>query len=130
MILYENTIANFREAMSGVQLIRFLQEEYESGTGKKLPAAERQHWKYVLLQVYLQLERNHANPACGIRIDYVVNSIYGNLVFLLASQKEGRTGVIALDMLPFTEVKASPKEDMIVCREPIADAVIEIVHPV
>ena len=48
MILYENSVKNYIDAMKGRNLITFISDEYYSRVGRKVSQEIRAVWKYCL----------------------------------------------------------------------------------
>ena len=87
MILYENTLIQFKNDIRRKKLVNFLCAEYESASKNTVSGEIRYAWKYTFQIIYsmLNLMGAEANPEAGIRIDLEEGEHARHLKLIFAS---------------------------------------------
>ena len=131
MVLYENTIRNFKESIFHGRLSGFLEEEYEQITEQRPDPLMKVQWKYMVRLIYEYLAvgtyAGEINENCGIRIDLCLSSLQTSVMIVLASMNRGHENVTVMDMLPWESVRLSDEEDMVIYSDDTGEH--EVIHP-
>jgi len=71
MLLYENTLSQFKKDIRRKKLVNFLCAEYEAASKNTVSGEIRYTWRYTFQIIYamLDLMGPEANPEAGVRID-------------------------------------------------------------
>lgn len=128
MILYENTIGNFIEAMKNRNLINFIAEEYYSRASRRISPLTKSTWKYTLEVLRQLVDLSSINHDCGIRIDYVMLEQNNRFEVIFAGQHDGTTNIHVLELLPWEKVRETDQLD-IVSYDDNQEINIRCVHP-
>ena len=117
MVLYENTVFQFRKDLRSKKLVNFLCAEYASASGEAVATKTRYVWKYMLEAVSGGISGGDVNPECGVRIDLEDGRQTGRLILLFASENGGSFRYTVLGMYAGSSVGFTRAEDIVRFRE-------------
>ncbi len=130
MILYENTVANFRKDIDNRTLMKYIISEYEYAMKETVDPLLKARWKYMMVilgeLVYFGTE---INDDCGIRLDFYDGADRQDVVLILASGSDSVSNVLVVDLIPWEEVRMCDEEDMVWYDEGIGEGEQKTVHP-
>ncbi len=119
MILYENTLIQFKKDIHRKKLVNFLCAEYESVSKNTVSGEIRYAWKYTFKIIYslLNLMGPDANPESGVRIDLEESERARHIKLIFASGNSDGFHYSLLGLFAGSTVRLSKAEDIVVFRE-------------
>ena len=119
MILYENTLFQFKKDILRKKLVNFLCSEYESASKSTVSGEIRYAWRYTFQIIYsmLNLMGPDANPESGVRIDLEEGGHARHLKLIFASSSNDVYHYSLLGLFAGSSVRLSRAEDIVVFRE-------------
>ena len=119
MILYENTLIQFKKDIRRKKLVSFLCAEYESASKNTVSGEIRYAWRYTFQIIYsmLDLMGPEANPESGVRIDLEESEHARHIKLIFASCSNDVFHYSLLGLFAGSTVRLSKAEDIVVFRE-------------
>ena len=119
MILYENSISQFRRDIRRKKLVNFLCSEYEASTKSPVSGEVRYAWKYTFRIVYdmLELMAGDVNPEAGVRLDLEESAHAQHMKLIFASGGSGGYRYSLLGLYAGSSVRLTKAEDIVSFRE-------------
>ena len=119
MIIYENTLSQFKKDIRRKKLVNFICAEYESAVKAAVSGEARYAWKYTFNILYELLERmkNDANPESGVRIDLEEGAPARHMKLLFASGSNDGFRYSLLGIYAGSIIRLTKAEDIVSFRE-------------
>lgn len=113
MILYENSIENFKKAMKSRDFITFITNEYYARTSRKVSPIDKGIWKYTLEILKQLFDNAKISPNCGVRFDYVMLDTNNRFEVIIAGENNDEPIVYIVEVLPWEKVRATDAIDLV-----------------
>ena len=119
MVLYENTLIQFKKDILRKKLVGFLCAEYESASKNTVSGEIRYAWRYTFQLIYsmLNLMGPDANPESGVRIDLEESEHARHIKLIFASGSSDEFHYSLLGLFAGSTVRLSKAEDIVVFQE-------------
>ncbi|MBR2764854.1 MAG: hypothetical protein IKE03_02570 [Blautia sp.] len=119
MIVYENTLSQFKRDVRAKKLANFICAEYESAAGKTASGEMRYACKYAVSLMYNDLERlgSSASPSSGVRIDLEENTHATHLKFIFASSDQSGFRYCLVGLYAGSSVRLTRADDIVCFQE-------------
>ena len=119
MILYENTLIQFKKDIRRKKLVNFLCAECESVSKNTVSGEIRYAWRYTFQIIYSILERmgSEANPEAGVRIDLEESEQARHIKLIFASGESDVFHYSLLGLFAGSSVRLSKADDIVVFHE-------------
>ena len=119
MVLYENTLIQFKKDILRKKLVGFLCAEYEAASKNTVSGEIRYAWRYTFQLIYsmLNLMGPDANPESGVRIDLEESEHARHIKLIFASGSSDEFHYSLLGLFAGSTVRLSKAEDIVVFQE-------------
>ena len=119
MVLYENTLIQFKKDILRKKLVGFLCAEYEAASKNTVSGEIRYAWRYTFQLIYsmLNLMGPDANPESGVRIDLEESEHARHIKLIFASGSNDEFHYSLLGLFAGSTVRLSKAEDIVVFQE-------------
>ena len=119
MVLYENTLIQFKKDIRRKKLVSFLCAEYESVSKKTVSGEIRYAWRYTFQIISSLLDRmgSDANPEAGVRIDLEESEHTRQIKLIFASGSNEVFHYSLLGLFAGSTVSLSKADDIVVFHE-------------
>ena len=119
MILYENTLTQFKKDIRRKKLVNFLCAEYESVSKNTVSGEIRYAWRYTFQIISSLLERmgTEANPEPGVCIDLEESEHARHIKLIFASGGSDVFHYSLLGLFAGSTVSLSKADDIVVFHE-------------
>ena len=128
MIIYENTIANFKKAVEAKRLIPLLLDACK-GKPDKTSLIIKAKLKLTMSELWFLVCDETINEDCGIRIDLFANLNQIRICLIVTSEENGQYYVTCMHLFSYEKVRPSNSEDMIYALEGFGNGEQLVIHP-
>ena len=119
MIIYENTLEQFKKDIRRKKLVNFICAEYESAAKTPVSGEIRYAWKYTFRNVFSMLETmgSKADPEAGVRIDLEEGTQFRQMKLIFASRDSSGFHYSLLGLFAGSTVSLTKADDIVSFRE-------------
>lgn len=128
MIIYENTIVNFKKAIEEKRLIPLLLDAYKGKDNKTLSLIKAK-LKLTMSELWFLFFNQNINDDCGVRIDMFLSLDQIRICLILTSTNNDKHYVTCMNLYSYESVKSSNSEDMIFAYDGFSNEEKLLIHP-